>query len=131
MIHSHLVYCMNVYSSANMTSLNRLRSKQKEAMRIICNAGYREHTAPLFAQLKILSLDQLMHFNILKFMHGFTHNKLPMSFHRMWTTNRERFPDRILRNAENLFIPSHNYATLKRMPIINFPVFGTRIQLTN
>jgi len=75
MIHSHLVYCMNVYSCANMTSLNRLRSKQKEAIRIICNAGYREHTAPLFAQLKILPLDQLIQFNILKFVHSFTHKQ--------------------------------------------------------
>jgi hypothetical protein len=72
-------------------------------------------------QLKILHLDQLIQFNILKFMHSFTYNKLPMSFHRMWTTYGERFPDRILRNADNLFIPSHNYATLKRMPMINFP----------
>ncbi len=104
-----------------MTSLNRLRSKQKEAIRIICNAGYREHTAPVFAHIKLLPLDQLIQYNILKFMHSFTHNKLPMSFHRMWTTNRERFPDRILRNADSLFIQSHNYATLKRMPMFNFP----------
>jgi hypothetical protein len=100
MIHSHLVYCINVYSCANKTSLNKLRVKQKEAIRIICNVGHREHTAPLFAQLKILPLDQLINLNVLKFMHSFTHNKLPVSFYQMWTTNRERYPDRILCNAD-------------------------------
>jgi hypothetical protein len=51
---------MNDYSCANTISLNKLRVKQKEAIRAICNAGYRDHTAPLFAQLKILPLDQLI-----------------------------------------------------------------------
>ena len=60
MIHSHIVYCMSIYSCANSTSLNRLRIKQKQAIRVICNAGYREHTAPLFNRLKILPVDQLI-----------------------------------------------------------------------
>jgi hypothetical protein len=71
MVHSHIVYCINIYSCANTTSLNKLRIKQKEAIRIISNAGFREHTAPLFAQLSILPLDQLIKLHILKFMHSF------------------------------------------------------------
>jgi hypothetical protein len=121
MIHSHLVYCMSIYSCATQTSLNKLIVKQKEAVRIICNAGYRDHTAPLFTQLRILPIDKLIKYSALKFMHSFAHNLLPISFDRMWTTNSERFPDRILRNANQLFIPAHNFATLKRMPLFNFP----------
>jgi hypothetical protein len=71
MVHSHIVYCINIYSCANTSSLNRLRKKQKEAIRIISNAGFREHTAPLFAQLSILPLDHLIKLHILKFMHSF------------------------------------------------------------
>jgi hypothetical protein len=48
MVHSHIVYCLNVFSSANVTTLMPLKLKQKEAIRIICNAGYRDHTGPLF-----------------------------------------------------------------------------------
>ena len=48
MVHSHIVYCINVYSCANITSLNPLKLKQKEAIRVITNAGYRDHTGPLF-----------------------------------------------------------------------------------
>jgi hypothetical protein len=121
MVHSHIVYCLSIYSCANATSLNRLRIKQKEAIRIIGNAGYRDHTAPLFARLKILSLDSLIKLSVLKFMHSFTHNLLPISFSRMWILNRERFPDRELRNADQLYILPHKYATLKRMPLFNFP----------
>jgi hypothetical protein len=60
MIHLHIVYCMSVYSCAYSTSLNKLHVKQKETIWVICNARYREHTAPLFNRLKILPVNQLI-----------------------------------------------------------------------
>ncbi len=48
MVHSHLFYCLNVYSCANSTALQKLSLKQKEAIRVINLAGYRDHTKPLF-----------------------------------------------------------------------------------
>jgi hypothetical protein len=54
-------------------------------------------------------------------MHSFSNNLLPVSFNQMWITNRERYPERALRNANNLDIPAHNFATLKRLPRFNFP----------
>ncbi len=59
-VHSHLSYCLKIYSSANTTNLQRLRIKQKEALRAICNLGYREHTNPLFKSLKILPLNEMI-----------------------------------------------------------------------
>jgi hypothetical protein len=38
MVHSHIVYCINVFSCANITTLSPLKLKQKEAIRIVCNA---------------------------------------------------------------------------------------------
>jgi hypothetical protein len=35
MVHSHIVYCLSIYSCANMSSLNKLKLKQKEAIRIM------------------------------------------------------------------------------------------------
>jgi hypothetical protein len=34
MVHSHLSYCLNVYSCANTTALQKLRVKQKEALKV-------------------------------------------------------------------------------------------------
>jgi hypothetical protein len=78
---------------------------------------------PLVIKLrtKILPLDHLIKLNAIKFMHSFTHNLLPISFHQMWISNRERNLDRVLRNADQLFVPPHQFATLKRMPMFNFP----------
>jgi hypothetical protein len=121
MVHSHIMYCINIYSCANVSSLNKLKIKQKEAIRIICKVGFREHTAPLFVQLKILPLEELIKVNCLKFTHSFVHNTLTFSFRQLWKFNRERQPDRLLRNADQLCIPPHNFATLTRMPPFNFP----------
>jgi hypothetical protein len=54
-------------------------------------------------------------------MHSFSHNLLPILFNDTWVTNRECFPERELRDAEQLFTPAHNYFTLKRLPLFKFP----------
>jgi hypothetical protein len=121
MVHSHIVYCLNVYSCANLTTLNPLKIKQKEAIRIVCNGGYRDHTGPLFKRLGILPLDDLIKFSQLKFMHDFAHGKLPLSFAETWIQNRNRNPNIELRNAFNLYVPAHHLATTKRFPNFTFP----------
>jgi hypothetical protein len=121
MVHSHLSYCINVYGCAYSTNLQRLRVKQKEAVRIISNAGYRDHTSPLFKQNLILPLDEMIKFAKLKFMHCYVNLNLPLSFHDLWPFNRDANPARVLRNANNLRIPPHHFATIKRMPLFNFP----------
>jgi hypothetical protein len=42
------------------TNLEKICKKQKQAIRIVCNAPFRAHMAPLFKELKILPLDQLI-----------------------------------------------------------------------
>jgi hypothetical protein len=121
MVHSHLSYCINVYGSANTTNLQRLRVKQKEAIRVINNAGYRDHTAPLFKENGILPIDEMIKLSNLLFMHRFINRNLPLSFHDLWSLNRIQNPARLLRNANDLRIPAHNYATLKRLPLFTFP----------
>jgi hypothetical protein len=53
-------------------------------------------------------------------MHSFFHKTLPIFFHNRWITNKEGQLERILWNADLLFIPQHNFATIKRMPMFNF-----------
>jgi hypothetical protein len=57
MIHSNIAYRINIYGCANTTNLEKIRIKQKQAIRIISNALLGAHTAPLFKELKILPLE--------------------------------------------------------------------------
>ncbi len=52
---------------------------------------------------KILPLDEMIKYANLKIMHSYTHNKLPLSFN-----------NRVLRNANDLFVPAHHFATVSR-----------------
>jgi hypothetical protein len=53
-----------------------------------------------------------------------SHKTPQISFHNRWITNRERLTERILRNADLLFIPQHNFASIKRMPMFNPSVWN-------
>ena len=121
MIHSSIVYCINVYGSANKTTLNPLILKQKQAIRTITNSGYRDHTGPLFTQLKILPVEQLILYSKLKFMHSYVFRKLPFSFNEMWQTNREHPPERLLRNDEEFYVPPYRIELVKKLPLVSFP----------
>jgi ribonuclease I len=75
----------------------------------------------MFKENQILPLDEMIKFAKLKFMHCYANQKLPLSFHGIWPQNRDVNPARILRNANDLRIPPHHFATIKRLPIFNFP----------
>ena len=122
MIHSNLSYCINIYGCASKTSLNPLILKQKQAIRTISKVGYREHTGPLFSNLKILSLEKMITYYHIKFMQNYHFKKLPLSFANMWPTNEELNPGRNLRNAEDLHIQPHRVELVKKMPLYSFPL---------
>ncbi len=54
-------------------------------------------------------------------MHNFYHNKLPISFNETWISNRARNPEIALRNADDLYVPAHHFATTKRFPLFSMP----------
>ena len=48
LIHSHLIYGIQVWSCANQHNLNAIFLKQKNAIHILNSAKYNVHTEPLF-----------------------------------------------------------------------------------
>ncbi len=114
MIHSHLAYCINIYGCASATVLNKLFLKQKEAIRVVSLANYRDHTIPLFKKHGILPLNELIKYSALKFMHKYSTSTTVCHF--LLTR-----PDVILRNANNFYVPAHNFATIKKHPYFYFP----------
>ncbi len=48
LLHSHLLYCINILSCTSQTNINKIMTMQKKAIRIVTNAPYNSHTNPLF-----------------------------------------------------------------------------------
>jgi hypothetical protein len=57
MVLQHISHRINIYGCVNTKTLNILRLKQKEAIGIVREAGYRDHTTLLFTQLGTLPLN--------------------------------------------------------------------------
>ena len=91
---------------------------QKRAVRIILNAGYRDHTAPLFANLKILQLNDLYYFNLGKFMYKYMNNALPPCFNTCFflTSDVHSYNTRST-SRKNLFV-RYNRTSLYRNSLV-------------
>ncbi len=98
LIHSHLIYAIQVWTYTSKNSINELVIKQKFALRIIHNSSYNAHTESLFKISAILPLPLLANYFKLQFKYHFKlqfkylHkcNHLPLSFQDTWISNTER-----------------------------------------
>ena len=65
-VNSILSYCITIWGGTKQTHLNSLILVQKRIIRIINNAGFREHTRPLFKTSKILNVGDLYKYILLQ-----------------------------------------------------------------
>ena len=122
LIHSHLIYGIQVWSCANQHNLNAIFLKQKNAIRILNSAKYNAHTEPLFKSCGILPLHSLIEFFQIQFFHNFIIGDLPTSFFNYWIRNEDRRPaGAILRNNQEFHIPHTRLSTTDRFPRQSFP----------
>ena len=118
-IHCHLVYGIQIWGCANQTTLSELYKKQKQAIRLISKAKYNAHTEPLFKQLQILPLPDLIKYFNLQFMHKFKHNSLPSSFVNSWVRQEASIHD--IRNKDDILVPRSRINQTARLPLSEFP----------
>ena len=102
--HPYINYCCIVWSSCYPTHLQSLVSIHKRLIRIITKSNRWTHAAPLFKQLKILNLLDVIKVNTALFVYKSVHNLIPSPINfEFRIINRYN-----LRNQSNLIIPVHN-----------------------
>ena len=84
LILPYLNYAILNWGSSTASQCNKLLLLQKKAVRIINKTGYREHTDPLFAELKVLKFIDLYNLNLGKFMFRYKSGLLPSSFNDLF-----------------------------------------------
>jgi len=87
LFHSHLIYCLPIWSCTTQANLNRIFQLQKSAIRILDSSRYNSHTEPLFKKHSILPFENLTIFFNLQIIFFYKNNKLPSSFNNMWEVN--------------------------------------------
>ena len=124
LFHCNLIYCIQIWSCASQKLISNLLILQKKAIRIVKDAKYNAHTEPIFKELSILPLEQLIKFFNLQFMQYYIQGFLPSIFDSVWLRNEERRPEdiqRILRNSNQLAVPFTRLVSLSKHPYINLP----------
>ena len=79
LIYPYLSYCCIIWGCASSTTLNKLRTLQKRALRLITNSPYWSPSAPIFVKLNLIRLDDIYVFQTAKFLGMFRLNLLPKS----------------------------------------------------
>ena len=74
LIYSYINYCNIVWGSAYECHLKPLIVLQKKAVRLITNANFRDNSAPIFFNLKLLPISRIYHLNCLQFLFKVLHN---------------------------------------------------------
>ena len=88
LIQSYINYCIVIWGSANSCHLKPLIVLQKKAIRIISNSNFRDASAPIFYQLKILPIFKVFHLNCLKFLYKcLNENRFPFIKNRLMNVN--------------------------------------------
>jgi hypothetical protein len=123
LFHCHLVYAIEIWSTVSPSALQPLINKQKAAIRIVANKRYNDHTKPIFKELSILPLTDLITTFNLKLFHSFVFGYIPSAFAETWQTVGQFHDnhDRQLRNDCEYCIPCHRTDQLARMPFFNLP----------
>ena len=69
LIHSNLIYCIEVYANTSLTNLNKLIVKVSSLLRVLQNRPRRTHITELYSCFDTLPVDLLFKFFTLKLVH--------------------------------------------------------------
>ena len=77
---------------------------QKKCMRFLKFSDYREHTSPIFKSLKVLKLQDIIKFSILKLIYFYFNDQLPLQVKNIFIKNESVNPYNT-RGGKLFFIP--------------------------
>ena len=104
LILPYLNYCSIVWARTSTNKLNSMIKAQKRAIRICTGSNPRDHTAPLFAKLRTLTILDINKLQIGIFMYKSCNNLLPDTFSSYFSSVRN-IHHYHTRSLNNLYVP--------------------------
>ncbi len=87
LIYPYIDYGISLWGSTRATYINKIKTLQKRAIRIIMGSNYNAHMTSLFAKLKILRVEDVYKLSIAKHMFSNKEGNLPKPLMNMYTNN--------------------------------------------
>ena len=120
LVEPFLNYCIIAWGNTYQTTLQPLFILQKKALRIITFSSYNEHSSPLFKDLNVVKLFDIITFQLAVFMYKFHNNLLPPVFDPYFNSVR------MIRNYNTILSSKMSYAIQKVRT--NYGIFNIRFQ---
>ena len=89
-IYCFLVYGVLIWGNTYKTIIQPLVILQKKAVRIITFSDFKAHSSPLFKNLNLLKLPDIIKFYTASFMHQYNKGTLPENFNNSFTSVRSK-----------------------------------------
>jgi hypothetical protein len=83
----YLHYCNIIWADSNNSNLSTIHLKQKKIIRLCSNAGWLDHSSPLFSQLGTLTIQDIHKLYKATFMYNFINNNVPTNFNDYFVRN--------------------------------------------
>jgi hypothetical protein len=106
LIHPYFDYCNIIWAISSTVALDKLFRLQKRAIRLIANSDWNAHSAPLFLDLKVLTIHQLNLLQVASFMYKVYNNLLPQYFIDMFILNHSVHSHNT-RQCNDFHVPYH------------------------
>ena len=87
LFHLNIVYDSPVWSFRSQINMKKIFVLQKKFMRLLSFSDYREHTSPIFKSLKVLKLQDIIKFSILKLIYFYFNDQLPLQVKNIFIKN--------------------------------------------
>ena len=117
LIFPHLNYGILVWGN----SANRLIKLQKRAIRVVANAKYNAHTQPLFRKLCLLSINDILKMQDLKFLYKLENENLPAYFISDMFIRQSHFHNYSTRNINDFRVPRSQHIFALNSPRFRLP----------
>jgi hypothetical protein len=106
---------------APITLISTRSLKSKKTIQIITKKQFLAHTNPIFTELKILPLPNLITYSQLKLMHSIVYRYCPTSLHQIFQCNDQREISQNLRNEDEFTIPYPRIELFKKSLLYRLP----------
>ena len=110
MFYSHLNYGCNIWGLTSEENLKKIEILQRKCLRILTFSDFRAHANPLFINLRMLKIRDIIKFNQLKLNYDFLNNSLPADLNKLFKLNTD--------------IHTHDTRQLFHVPSINTSTYG-------
>ena len=107
LFQSYIVHGSTVWSFTSQKNMKKIFVFQKKCMRLLTVSDYREHTSPIFKSLKVLKLQDIIKFSILKLIYFYFNDQLPLQVKNIFIKNESVNPYKT-RGGKLFFIPHIN-----------------------